>query len=122
MGVVSVSPVARQQTSVTMNDMATAIRPRNTLIWNARSWTMTNPIVIGIIPIMSQDAGTSMASSCSFVTAEVYFRKMLKDLASVRHCRATDTILENTIMEVPPHKAQRTGLNIPAGFTLNEGT
>src|SRR5882724_805823 len=62
MGVVSVSPVARQAAMQRTNDMTAATMPRGIEIWNAKYWTMTSPMTMGASPASSQRFGTSIAA------------------------------------------------------------
>ncbi len=68
MGVVSVSPVARQATIDSTNDIATATTPAHHEIPNAMICIATIASEIGISPAISHDVGTStfaMATSMS---------------------------------------------------------
>src|SRR5262245_9713892 len=122
MGVVSVSPVARQHTSAAINEKATEMIPRGTEILKAISSTMTIPIVMGTSTAMSQVAGTSMRAISSLCVVFWPFLNTKKARDNVRHSSATAARLENTMTDVPPHSAQRTGLKSPSAFILNDGT
>ena len=65
------------------------------------------------VPATSQEAGTSMASIAALWAGWSRCLKRVKARASVRHWSATVVRLEKTMMDVPPHKAQRTGLKSP---------
>ena len=121
MGVVSVSPVARQQTSDTTNESATAISPRKIEMWKARYCTITRPMVMGMSPITIHEAGTSMASIAALWAGRSLFLKRVKARASVRHWSATVARLEKTMIEVPPHNAQRVGLKSAVGLQREGG-
>jgi len=106
-GVVSVSPVARQQTRDIKNETATAINPSPTETWKPRYRTTTVPMPMGISPATSQELGTSIAASASVWAVRSLRRKMLKARATVRHSSASEVRLEKTITAVPPQSAQR---------------
>ena len=122
MGVVSVSPVARQQTRATTKDMATATRPSQGWMEKARYWRITMPMVMGIRPPTSQETGTSTSATGS--APPVCPRGPLNEAKArprVRHWSATEVRLEKTMMAVPPQRAQRVGTTRPFLMT-SEGT
>ena len=114
-GVVSVSPVARQATIERMKDIPTAIRPAHQLIWKAMICTSTIAMAIGIRPTMNQELGTSivaMRSSMEPAPAAPACgprRSRVNERATVFHCRPSAARLANTITEVPPQSAQLRG-------------
>ena len=79
-------------------------------------------MVMGMSPTTSQETGTSMASIAALWAGRSAFLNRVKARASVRHWSATVARLEKTMIEVPPHNAQRVGLKLPSGLSVNEGT
>src|ERR1041385_1798894 len=115
-GLVSVSPVARQHTIEIRNERATAINPSGIEMWNASDWTITNPIVMGIRPATSHEIGTSMASIADgWLLPHAGFPRRLNTENArpiVRHCSASDARLEKTMTAVPPQRPHLTGLKL----------
>ncbi len=67
------------------------------------------------IPAPLVDLGLSLELKAALLKLSAalpasFFLNTLKERASVRHCNATDVRLDTTMMDVPPHRAQRVGL------------
>src|SRR5260221_14112704 len=122
MGVVSVSPVARQHTRETTKESATAMTPSTIEMWNARYWTATMPIVMGTRPASSQLIGTSMACMAAFWGEVPFVLKIVNARANVRHSNARFARLAKTMIDVPPQIDQRVGVMLPAAFMAKDGT